>query len=101
MFDDKYFPLKKNGVFGWTLLTYVADLSTPKKTGPSFGLFAPGYLWVDDVSMERVGAEVKLTDVPQRGSAHRAAGPARSWRGELPALPVPQHAGVEEVLCLR
>src|ERR1035441_10438379 len=55
MFDDKYFPLKKNGVFGWTLLTYVADLSTPKKTGPSFGLFAPGYLWVDDVSMERVG----------------------------------------------
>jgi hypothetical protein len=75
MFDDKYFPLKKNGVFGWTLLTYVADLSTPKKTGPSFGLFAPGYLWVDDVSMERVGAEVKLTDVPQLGSEEAPIAP--------------------------
>jgi hypothetical protein len=75
MFDDKYFPLKKKGVFGWTLLTYVADLSTRKKTGPSFGLWAPGYLWIDDVSMERVGSEVKLTAVPVLGSEEAPIAP--------------------------
>src|SRR5208283_2969703 len=64
MFDEKYLPLKKNGAFGWTRLTYVADLSKRTKTGPSFGLWAPGYLWIDDVSMERVGGEVELTAVP-------------------------------------
>jgi hypothetical protein len=67
MFDEKYIQLKKNGTFGWTPLTYVADLSTRKKTGPSFGLMAPGYLWIDDVSMERVGADVSLTDAPVLG----------------------------------
>jgi hypothetical protein len=64
MFDGKYIPLNKNGVFGWTRLTYVADLSQRTKTGPSFGLWAPGYLWIDDVSMERVGVEVPLTGAP-------------------------------------
>jgi len=68
MFNDKYMELKKNGTFGWTLLTYVADLDTAKKTGPSFGLMAPGFLWIDDVSMDRVGGEVKLTDIPVLGS---------------------------------
>jgi hypothetical protein len=75
MFDAKYFPLKKNGVFGWTRLTYVADLSTRTKTGPSFGLFAPGYLWIDDVSMERVGSDVKLTDLPVLASEEAPIAP--------------------------
>ena len=26
MFDDNYMPLKKNGTFGWTKLTYVGDV---------------------------------------------------------------------------
>ena len=64
MFAEKYFPLKKDGDFGWTRLTYVADLSARTRTGPSFGLWAPGYFWIDDVSMERVGGEVELTAVP-------------------------------------
>jgi hypothetical protein len=64
MFDGKYIALKKAGDFGWTRLTYVADLATKTKTGPSFGLWAPGYFWIDDVSMERVGADVKLTPAP-------------------------------------
>jgi len=55
------------------------DLSTPKKTGLLSGCSRPGYLWVDDVSMERVGAEVKLTDVPQLGSEEAPIAPrARS-----------------------
>jgi hypothetical protein len=75
MFDDKYISLKKGGTFGWTPLTYVADLSTRKKTGPSFGLWAPGYLWIDDVTMERVGAEVGLTEVPVLGSEEAPIAP--------------------------
>ena len=64
MFGGKYINLKKTGSFGWTRLTYVADLSGKTNTGPSFGLWGPGYLWIDDVSMEPVGADVKLTPEP-------------------------------------
>src|SRR5215469_3855446 len=64
MFAGKYINLKKTGTFGWTRLTYVADLTEKSKTGPSFGLFGPGYFWIDDVSMERVGSDVKLTPEP-------------------------------------
>lgn len=64
MFDGNYVQLKKNGTFGWTRLTYVGQIREKKKAGPSFGLMAPGYLWIDDVSMVKVGADVHLTDAP-------------------------------------
>ena len=64
MFAGKYFHLKKGGDFGWTRLTYVADLSARTRTGLPFGLWAPGFFWIDDVSLERVGGEVELTAVP-------------------------------------
>ncbi len=64
MFAGKYMPLAKAGSFGWTRLTYVAELATKTDAGPSFGLWAPGYLWIDDVAMERVGADAKLTAAP-------------------------------------
>jgi hypothetical protein len=64
MFNGKYIPLNKIGNFGWTRLTYVAELAKPAKTGPSFGLMAPGMFWIDDVSMERVASEVRLTEAP-------------------------------------
>ena len=67
MFDGKYMPLHKNGTFGWTKLTYVADLTEKRKTGPSFGMMASGYFWIDDVSLVRVGPEVALTDTPVMG----------------------------------
>jgi len=67
MFNGKYMQLKKNGTFGWTKLTYVADVNTRKKAGPSFGMFAPGYFWIDDVSVEKVGVEVPLTVDPILG----------------------------------
>ncbi len=64
-FDEKYIQLKKNGTFGWTKLTYVTEVSETKKlSGPSFGLMAPGFLWVDDVEMVRVGNDVPLTPEP-------------------------------------
>jgi hypothetical protein len=64
MFDGKYHALNKNGTFGWTKLTYVGDISQKKQAGPSFGLMAPGFFWVDDASLEAVDASVPLTERP-------------------------------------
>ncbi len=75
MFDGKYGQLNKNGTFGWTKLTYVAELKERKKAGPSFGLMAPGRLWVDDVSLERVGPGVPLTPVPVLGKEESPIAP--------------------------
>lgn len=62
--DDGYFQLEKNGTFGWTLLTYVGEVKAKKQVTTSFGLCAPGYFWVDDVTIEKVGADVALTPKP-------------------------------------
>jgi hypothetical protein len=67
MFDGKYMQLNKNGTFGWTRLTYVAELAEPKEAGPSFGLMAPGLFWIDDVSLTPVGSDVPLTEQPVIG----------------------------------
>ena len=56
MFDEHYINLDKNGTFGWTKMTFVGDVPAKKKVmGPSFGTFAPGYFWIDDVTLEKVG----------------------------------------------
>ena len=68
MFNGKYIQLGKNGTFGWTRLTYVGEVEKKKKAGPSFGLMAPGYFWIDDVSMEKVAADVPLTAKPVLGT---------------------------------
>ena len=67
MFNDKYMQLSKNGTFGWTRLTYVADIKAKTNAGPSFGLMAPGYFWIDDVAMEKVDDRVPLTEKPLLG----------------------------------
>lgn len=68
MFDEKYIPLKKNGTFGWTKLTFVGDITKKREVAhPSFGLLAPGFLWVDDVTLEKVGLDVPLTPEPVWG----------------------------------
>ncbi len=76
MFAGKYIPLGKNGTFGWSKLTYVGDV-TKKGEGshPSFGLMAPGYLWVDDVSVATVGADVPLTPRPVIGPEEAPVAP--------------------------
>ena len=76
MFAGKYIQLKKNGTFGWTLLTYVGEVTEKKKQAhPSFGLMAPGYLWVDDVAVERVGRDVPLTPQPVLGREEKPIAP--------------------------
>ena len=68
MFEEKYLPLRKNGTFGWTQLTYVGEVKKRREFGhPSFGLMAPGYLWVDDVTVEKVDDSEPLTPEPVLG----------------------------------
>lgn len=75
-FDGKYLPLKKNGTFGWTPLRYVAEVGRRKNVnGPSFGLMAPGYFWIDDVTLTRVGPETPLTDQPVLGDEEKPIEP--------------------------
>jgi hypothetical protein len=76
-FDGQYFQLQKNGTFGWTPITYVVDIRERKKDayGPAFGLMAPGYFWIDDVSMVKVGAEVPLTPKPVLGAEEQPLAP--------------------------
>ena len=96
-FDGKYMRLNKNGTFGWTPLTYVAEVKANNADGPSFGLMAPGYFWIDDVSLERVGNDVPLTGQPVLGKEESPiAPPAPLGRGgPLPGLRLPQPAGLE------
>jgi hypothetical protein len=37
MFDGRYMQLNKNGTFGWTRLTYVADIQNANRPGPRSG----------------------------------------------------------------
>jgi hypothetical protein len=67
-FGDKYIQLDKNGTFGWSKLTYVGEVSTPKEIIiPSFGLMAPGYFWIDDVELKKVPNSTPLTEKPVIG----------------------------------
>jgi hypothetical protein len=76
MFAGKYMHLKKNGTFGWSKLTFVGEVKQKGEAPhPSFGLLAPGYLWVDDVGVEKVGEDVPLTPTPVIGPEEKAIEP--------------------------
>jgi hypothetical protein len=75
MFDGKYLQLHKNSTFGWTRLSYVAEIKERKKAGPSFGLMAPGYFWIDDVSLVKAGDDVPLTEAPVLGQEEAPVAP--------------------------
>src|SRR5450759_1299865 len=75
MFNGNFIQLAKNGTFGWTRLTYVGEIRERKQAGPSFGLMAPGYFWIDDVSLERVGPDVPLTEKPVLGAEEAPIAP--------------------------
>ena len=88
-FDDKYIHLKKNGTFGWTPLTYVVDVAEAKDVnGPAFGLWAPGYLWIDDVRVERVGRDVSLTPEPVLGEEEKPLAPPSALTAAAVRCPV-------------
>ena len=76
MFAGKYIALKKGGTFGWSKLTYVGEIKERREEAhPSFGLMAPGYLWVDDVSVEKVADDTPLTPEPAIGPEDKAIEP--------------------------
>ena len=75
-FAGKYMPLRKQGTFGWSRLTYVGEVKEKKdQNHPSFGLLGPGYLWVDDVSVEKVDASEPLTPTPTIDAEEKAIEP--------------------------
>ena len=88
-FDDQYLQLKKNGTFGWTPLTYVAEIKEKKKvTGPSFGLWAPGFFWIDDVTMEKVADDTPLTPEPVLGKEESPITPPGELKADAVRCPV-------------
>jgi len=71
-----YMSLDKNGTFGWSEMTYVADVKEAKEVEPlSFGLWAPGYFWIDDVSLVKVDSDAALTPKPVIGKEESAIAP--------------------------
>lgn len=88
MFDGNYIRLGKSGTFGWTPLTYVGDVTGKSDpVFPSFGLMAPGYLWVDDVSVEKVGEDVPLTPRPLLGEEEKPIEPPGQLREAIVHCP--------------
>jgi hypothetical protein len=82
MFDDRYLRLDRAGTFGWTQLTYVADIDRRRKVaGPAFGLRATGRLWIDDAVLERVGDEVATTPAPLLGAEIAPIAPPAATTG--------------------
>ena len=86
MFDGKYQQLNKNGTFGWTRLTYVGEIKEKKQAGPSFGLMAPGYFWIDDVTLEPVGDDLPLTETPVLGPEEAPIEPPGNDRRQCRAV---------------
>lgn len=73
---DNNFPvLKKTGTFGWTPVTYVFETKKPFELKMMVGLLTGGWLWVDDVSLEKVGEDVDLTKEPVIGSEEKPVSP--------------------------
>jgi hypothetical protein len=87
-FDGKYTSLKKNGTFGWTPLTYVADVKQKHDVDLAFGLWASGYFWIDDVSLVRVGNEVPLTAEPTLGQEEHPIAPPGPLADDAVRCPV-------------
>lgn len=89
-FDGRYMPLEKHGTFGWTPVTFVTDVTDEKdvRTGPSIGLFSPGRLWVDDVTLERVSKDVDVTAGPVVGAELAPIAPPKIIGKDFARCPV-------------
>ncbi len=67
-FDSKFFPLKVPESFGWTPLTYVFQVEKPIEKGQFMvGLIGSGWLWIDDLDLEKVDDSVELSKEPVLG----------------------------------
>jgi len=73
--DEKYYPLKKTGTFGWTRLEIVKDVPAKQEVVGRIGLWAPGRLWVDDAELVRVPDNTPLTDGPVIGPEEKPIAP--------------------------
>jgi len=76
-FDGKYYPLKVPQTFGWTPITHVFDVAKPIEGDYGIGLWGSGWLWIDDVSLEKVDDSVALTPAPVLGKEAPIAPPGK------------------------
>lgn len=67
-FDSNFPVLKKGGTFGWTQVTHVFETNAPVELKLLIGLLTGGWLWIDDISLERVSESVALTKEPVIGA---------------------------------
>jgi hypothetical protein len=87
-FGGNYLSLGKKGTFGWSRMTFVGEVKEKKDfSHPSFGLMAPGYLWIDDVSVEKVGPDVPLTPTPTFGAEEKAIEPPGELAADITRCP--------------
>ncbi len=73
--DDRYYPLKKQGTFGWTRMEIVKDVPAKQEVVARIGLWGPGRLWVDDAELVRVPDTTPLTDGPVLGMEEKPIAP--------------------------
>lgn len=64
-YDNRYHALGQVGSFGWTAVNYVFEIGHPVDDFRlSVGLWEGGWLWIDDVALETVGAEAPIAPPP-------------------------------------
>lgn len=74
--DGNYHPIKVPQTFGWTKVTHVVQLDkAADKAIVQIGMIGGGYLWIDDVSLEKVDEKVALTKEPQLGKEEAPIAP--------------------------
>lgn len=73
--DEQYYPLRKQGSFGWTRVELVKELRERKEVQARIGLWAPGRLWVDDAEVVRVPDDTPLSQEPVLGPEEKPVEP--------------------------
>lgn len=67
-YDNRFITLDRTGNFGWSPVTWVFDLARPVDNFQIFiGLLGGGWLWIDDMSLEKVSSDTPVTSAPVLG----------------------------------
>jgi hypothetical protein len=75
-FDGIYHAMKVPATFGWTPVSYVFQVDkTIENVQMMVGLVGNGYVWIDDISLEKVGNGVELTPKPVMGKEEAPIAP--------------------------
>jgi len=73
--DPSFEITKSKDQFGLVFARWGGWKKEKKQAGPSFGMMAPGYFWIDDVTLEQVGDDIALTEAPILGNEEAPVAP--------------------------